>query len=101
MTAFSARFDQVAVQYENRLRDLVRDVATEILSGAHARVLRNSNDTGALAESLHLEENGTGYAVVTKLPYARYVEFGTRFQPAQPFLTPAVEEVRVTFGAIL
>lgn len=101
MKAFSASLDQAVATYEKQVEGQAWDVAMEILSDARARVLRNSNDTGALAASLHLEENGTDYAVVTNVPYARYVEFGTRFQPAQPFLTPAVEEVRVTFGAVL
>ncbi len=32
--------------------------------------------------------------VVAPMEYAAYQEYGTRFMPAQPFLTPAVEAVR-------
>jgi len=39
--------------------------------------------------------------VFTDKPYARFVEFGTINQPARPFLTPAVEEVKVTFSGFI
>ena len=37
---------------------------------------------------------GTTYIVGTNVEYAPYVEFGTRHMSAQPYLRPAVEEVR-------
>lgn len=33
--------------------------------------------TGALAQSIHIEETDNGFDVVTKMPYAAFVEFGT------------------------
>ena len=57
-------------------------------------------DTGALRDSIHIERSGvygTGatktieVAVGSDLPYAKFPEFGTRYQAAQPFLLPAYE----------
>jgi HK97 gp10 family phage protein len=39
---------------------------------------------------------GPGVIVGTNVDYAFFVEFGTRFMSAQPFLRPALEVVRAT-----
>jgi len=52
-------------------------------------------NTGALRASLQksIEVSGTYVTgnVYTDMFYAAYVEFGTRYTPAQPYLTPAFE----------
>lgn len=46
--------------------------------------------TGALRDSGFVEDEGDGeFTIGFFAEYARFVEFGTRNQPAQPFLTPA------------
>lgn len=51
--------------------------------------------TGALRASIHTEPEGErSYKVVAGVPYAVYVEFGTRYMAAQPFLTPAWRHIR-------
>lgn len=56
-------------------------------------------DTGRLTASLHvgareviynLAEDGRSIAVGSAVPYAGYVEEGTRRQPAEPYLRPAL-----------
>lgn len=56
-------------------------------------------DTGRLRASIKLvlASDGLGGEVVTNLSYAPYVELGTRFQTAQPFLFPAAEQYRQPF----
>lgn len=60
-------------------------------------------DTGNLRRSISTEiepatgEKATG-RVGTGVHYAPYVEFGTRFTRAQPFLGPALEYARRRFG---
>jgi HK97 gp10 family phage protein len=51
-------------------------------------------DTGALKNSIRAEtvEAGKSAIVTVNEPYAGYVEYGTVFMAAQPFLTPATEE---------
>jgi HK97 gp10 family phage protein len=59
-------------------------------------------DTGAMRNSGFTEaatdENQTATVGFT-VEYAPFVEFGTRFQGAQPFLTPAVETIISQFNA--
>lgn len=54
-------------------------------------------DTGRLRNSIATEVDGLNARVGTNTEYAPYVEFGTRFQPAQPYLFPAAEAARDPF----
>jgi HK97 gp10 family phage protein len=69
-----ARGGEVAAQ---RTRETIRDEAQ-----ARAPVL-----TGELRDSVEVQ----GEDVTVGAVHGGYVEFGTRFMPAQPFFTPAVD----------
>lgn len=57
-------------------------------------------DTGALRNSIQGERTGEFSGIVApNVDYAIYVELGTRHMSAQPFLTPAADEVRPAFEA--
>lgn len=47
-------------------------------------------DTGNLRASISTRMTGTQGIVYTNVDYAPYVEYGTRFQAAQPFMSKAV-----------
>jgi len=49
--------------------------------------------TGFLRDSIFhdIVESNLGFDFGAKANYAQYVEFGTRFQRAQPFIRPALE----------
>lgn len=49
-------------------------------------------DTGALAESIEAKGNGATWTVEVGVDYGGFVEFGTRYMDAQPYLGPAAEE---------
>lgn len=75
-----------------------------IADAASAIVIRAQEfvpvDTGALRDSIHVEgaegsETRTVIAGGGDVHYAAAIEYGTRFSAAQPFFTPAVEEVDV------
>lgn len=53
-------------------------------------------DTGALRRSITMEmgDGGLTGKVTPAMEYAPYVEYGTRFMDAQPFMRPAFEEVK-------
>jgi HK97 gp10 family phage protein len=54
--------------------------------------------TGFLRNSITTERQSETEAVVNvSAEYGSYVEHGTRFTPAQPFIRPAVEAVRARF----
>jgi HK97 gp10 family phage protein len=54
-------------------------------------------DTGALRASIRVEgtEGSRRRRVVAGAPHARFVEYGTVTNPAQPFMTPAAEAIDV------
>jgi HK97 gp10 family phage protein len=62
-------------------------------------------DTGALAASIIVEIEGETAHVGSTLPYARFVQYGTRYMAAQPFETEAATEVQArivtTIAALL
>lgn len=95
---------QMMTRYEAKLARMIERLAEQIVAGARSRVYRNLKEpTGnsPLAESIRIENDPDGsMRIFTDKPYARYVEFGTVKQPARPFLTPAVEEVKVTFSGL-
>lgn len=60
-------------------------------------------DTGRLRSSIGWKLDGDGLAadVSARTEYASHVEFGTTNSPAQPFMTPALENVRSGYKDIL
>lgn len=48
-------------------------------------------DTGMLRGSITTTGGGSEYEIGTNVDYAPFVEFGTKYQAAQPFLFPAFE----------
>ncbi len=94
---------ELTARYEKRLAGMIAGLADQIIISARRRLARNlkgGNGTNALAASLRREPAPDGgVQVLTDKSYAKYVEFGTRNQPARPFLTPAAQEVKVTFSA--
>jgi len=61
-------------------------------------------DTGNLKNSIQVDlselEELSG-EVVPQAEYAVYVEFGTSKMPAQPYMTPAAEEVGASFVEVM
>lgn len=55
--------------------------------------------TGTTKRSIHMTIKDAGFAVSVEptTSYAKYVEYGTRFMAAQPFVRPAFEEVKPKF----
>ncbi|MCF6197693.1 MAG: HK97 gp10 family phage protein [Emcibacter sp.] len=96
---------QAMADYETRLQKMMENMAAQVESGAQSRVARKLNSPNAnspLAQSIRATKDlGGGMRVFTDRPYARYVEFGTVKQSPRPFLTPAVEEVKVTFRGLI
>lgn len=71
-------------------------------NGARLQKLTMQNapiDTGALMRSISLKiaDGGLTALVAPGMHYAAYVEFGTRFMSAQPYVRPAFDTVRAKF----
>jgi len=94
------RFPGIIVRTNTRvvsLTDKVRETVLEIARG-NAPV-----DTGNLRDSGHIEGDMVVFDAENAIggQYAAAVEFGTRYTPAQPFLTPAAEQVKpLLFGGM-
>lgn len=80
------------------MRQVVRDMTEKAAQLARAFC---PVDTGALQASIDTEYSGNQYfaqgVVVVGEDYGIYVEYGTRYQQAQPFLTPALDIVATEF----
>ncbi len=94
-----------AADYEKELARMIAQIADQIVSSARKRVyanLKRRKGNSPLANSIDSVVTPEGETrVFTDKSYARFVEFGTINQPARPFLTPAVEEVKVTFSGFI
>ncbi|MCF8473078.1 MAG: HK97 gp10 family phage protein [Emcibacter sp.] len=92
-------------QYDKSLVNLMEKMAGQIAENSKKRVYRNLNHKSGnspLAESIRVEKDGdNNFRVLTDISYARYVEFGTVKFPPRPFLTPSVEEVKVTYSDLI
>ena len=80
----------------NDVKHIVRHNGTEL----QAKAQRNAPiDTGNLKRSIGLEINDSGLTAESEATaaYAGYVEYGTRFMNAQPYMKPAFEEQKIKF----
>lgn len=78
------------------LRTIVKNNGVQLVQGAQKR---SPVDTGALRRSIRLSlENGNLKAVVkTNVPYAKFVEYGTIRQKAQPYMRPSLRVQKAKF----
>ena len=92
-------FDRIASGLAVRAGQAVAKAALDIEAHAKAGA---PVDTGFLANSINARQLGPAeWEVVVGAHYGIYVELGTRFAPAQPFLGPAVERVRPSLQAAI
>lgn len=113
---------EVALRMEEALSKIVRKAAFDVQAAAQAKA---PVDTGFLKSSIYTvtdkdsnysnaggEGEGEMLPEVPRPPkhtacvavganYGVYQEFGTSHMPAQPYLTPAVEQVRPSYEAAL
>jgi HK97 gp10 family phage protein len=76
-------------------RSILTDVLDAIVAGCQAR---SRVDTGEMQAGWTIEQRSAmSYAVTNPVEHTVYNEFGTIHMPAQPMLTPSVEEQRQAF----
>ena len=95
---FSKTYDYLNIDKSivPELRNIVKNNGVQLVQGAQNR---SPVDTGALRRSIRLNlENGNLKAVVrTNVPYAKFVEYGTIRQKAQPFMRPSLRVQKAKF----
>jgi HK97 gp10 family phage protein len=85
-TNFLDKMPEFVMQTADKLMAACADTLVEVAKG-YVPVR-----TGALQRSIHVTRIDTClYLVGSDLGYAGFVEFGTRFMRAQPFLFPALD----------
>lgn len=86
------KFSDIAAMFPAEASDVLTRAANTYITEAKRRV---PVDTGSLKESIRLYDRGPSDIIVRATggakgrTYASYVEYGTRRQRAQPFMTPA------------
>ncbi|SFJ17876.1 phage protein, HK97 gp10 family [Terrisporobacter glycolicus] len=80
----------------DNITDEIDDVINTQLESAGYQIERDAKantpvDTGRLRESITTTSGDMEVEVGTNVEYAHFIEFGTRYQNAQPFLEPAAE----------
>lgn len=84
-------FDGFKDKVDAKVGEAIKNGALEIEQLAKTRC---PVDTGNLRRSIHTEIKSDKEAEIgTPVEYAPYVEFGTIYQPPQPFLIPSAEQV--------
>lgn len=85
-------FERIGVEVRNTTNGYVRDYAKAIQREAQRLAPVR---TGHLKASIRATKVSDGtWKVEVGAHYGKFVEYGTRYQHAQPFLTPAVEIVK-------
>ena len=82
------------------VNDAVKIVVQEHGAQLQRRAHRTApKDTGELRRSIRLEikDNGLTAQVSATIPYAKYVEFGTRKMAARPFMRNSLQHQGVKF----
>lgn len=91
------RFGELGTRLPQRTADAIRAAVDETAQQARQRA---PVDTGELRDSIQGRViNQFSGEVVATADHAIFQEYGTRFQPAQPYLTPAAEAVRPQYLA--
>ena len=93
-----SRIPQANRHVEERVALAIRKAAFDIEAHAKARA---PVDTGALKGGINANGDGKEWRVDSPAEYSIFQEFGTRFQPAHPFLVPALMQVRGSLAAAM
>ena len=99
VTVLKSRIPQIIAEAEGKAALVVQKTAHDIEAGCKAR---SRVDTGQMRSGWATEPQGQHEALVyNPVEHTIYNEFGTDSMPAQPMLTPSVEEAREPFQAAL
>lgn len=71
---------------------LTKALTMAAIVAQESAIIKVPVDTGLLKNSLTYKVEDNSAYIGTNVFYAPYVEFGTKYQRAQPFLAPAISE---------
>lgn len=85
---------------EQNLRRVVQHYGNSLVEVMQKKaVFTKGYSLGATRQSIHCEfkDNGLTAEVGPETEYSGFLEFGTRFMDAQPFVQPALDEIKDKF----
>ena len=88
------RYNNIALLKSQKAALLVQSHAKDNIY----RSIKTKLSSSSLAETIMVEERSFGYVVSTNVPYAKYIEFGTIYRAAKPFMSLAAEQVKSSGG---
>ncbi len=90
------KFTSDRKQAEKLMNEAIKLALPKVAIAAKTKaVLLTPVDTGALRRSINFKVKGNRITLGSNLEYAMFVEYGTRFQAPQPFIKPAIDDVKV------
>jgi HK97 gp10 family phage protein len=98
-TDFAQRGRELAKKFEGSTINLQSNLSKKLYTGAEMvqtdAVRMVPVDTGQLKNSIAIKQHGRGTEIAFDIgsltEYARIVEYGSKFQKAQPYLRPALD----------
>lgn len=89
-------FGNIADELPSLIAEATEYIAEEAVNNVQARIEDNGQiETGEMYDSVDHVDNGDGsQTVFVGAPYAIYPNYGTRFQPANPFWEPGLDDTK-------
>lgn len=96
------QLNKLLKKWADKSPELMEDIVTETAYKVEAKAKRYCpTDTGRLRGSITTDAKGLEAEVGTNVEYASYVEYGTSKQKAQPYMTPARQDVENQLDKII
>ncbi len=92
----NVQMDDVKTVVQHNGGDLENTMVRQAVFGRFAEHPTTTGDT-ARSITLTMSDGGLTATVAPGTEYSMYLEYGTRFMPAQPFVKPAFEIVKPKF----
>ena len=87
-------------ELDNKIKTVVQIAARNIEKDSKQRMTdQDAVDTGATRNSIFVSPGTPSFSqhIGPTTEYAPFIEFGTRFMPARPYMIPALEQEKIRF----
>ena len=94
------KFSKFNNQLDDKIKTVVQIAARNIEKDSKQRMTdQDAVDTGATRLSIFVSPGTPSFSqqIGPTTEYAPFIEFGTRFMPARPYMIPALEQEKIRF----
>ena len=95
-----SKFSKAVEKHPDKIKEVVQIAARNIEKDAKQRMTdQDAVDTGATRLSIFVSPGTPSFSqqIGPTTEYAPFIEFGTRFMPARPYMIPALEQEKIRF----